>query len=575
MPAFASKPKPAALAGWVLVGLLSAAYLALSTRFPIWNFDDVHYYEFYKSTRWEGLRVLFFGTDIPEEYRTYSFSRCLQFVLLKLVGDRPIIFFGVMAVTHLVSSRLIYLNIRNLAADSKSFSAEGFGCSLIWLFSPFSIVGTFHHFSYLLMPFSMLMAYIFFTQSRSGPLPVWRATWLSTLLILICLSGEATLPALLAFLIFNLVQKARRRFSALQMAIAVSTLFAHHAWLDQVNSYATRTPRFSISLGELGVSAATNLRYFVASVGSLVAQGLNVNATSFEPYYPGLPIYSFAWKHVSLAFLVACAVLVAAMLAATKLFSAASKEGNVANVSACKPGISRRNFLIVGFFVLSLWALYLGMTVAGAKLYGGPFALQIRYGYVVIPASLCLIFLASRIWPVNRRVREFSWAIPSACVVFWLASQIIVAPRNAAQNDEILNAIAESHARGVRILTIEHPNFIVGEARIRTFGITNPFIHWGDSPFQQDWTTEVYLRTFLGVSIYRGDLVAWGDRNLIMVDGQLNLDRKLYASIGAASLGRVVVDYPVRDIRINYELQRAGSGVSPHGQPAGISSGDQ
>ena len=125
--------------------LFATIYLFFSVRYPQFNFDDLAINDTYAQDGFtSSLTTLFFGLDVPSEYRTYSFSRCLQFVLLKAFGENPFPFYLFMAATHLASAYLIFKLVSRLYLRSRR---DALGCALIWTFSPFSICHTFHHFT--------------------------------------------------------------------------------------------------------------------------------------------------------------------------------------------------------------------------------------------------------------------------------------------------------------------------------------------------------------------------------------------------------------------------------------------
>jgi len=171
--------------------------------------------------------------------------------------------------------------------------------------------------------------------------------------------------------------------------------------------------------------------------------------------------------------------------------------------------------------------------------------------------SLCLLLLAWRRLASASLIRGGSWAIPCVSVVCWFASQIVVAPLNEAQNSRIISLLNDAYDGGVRIIRIEHRNASGAATQTRPFGITNPFFRLGDSPFQQDWTTEAYLSKFMGLTLYHKPLV---DRDSQYFSTQEEspglIEKKAVASIGAESVGLIPINYRPDDVRIRYSSHR-------------------
>ena len=154
-----------------------------------------------------------------------------------MFGNTPFVFHALMSITHLASGLLVYLIFKGFTNTPSLFSPEGFGCSIIWIFSPFSIVGTFHHFSYLLLLFFALVAYIYIIELRAKNNAFMKDALISILLVAICLSGESTLPALLGYQAVKLYNRPCSTFFGLQIVIAASTLVLHYVALEYFNQY--------------------------------------------------------------------------------------------------------------------------------------------------------------------------------------------------------------------------------------------------------------------------------------------------------------------------------------------------
>ena len=489
---------------------LAIAYFFLVTRYPVWNFDDLYLLKF-KNLEWTQLKDVFLALDLPNEYRTYSFSRCLQVVLLKIFGDNPFPFYAIMAVTHLASGILIYSLVKRLKHSGIHAAFEGFGCAIIWVFSPFSICRTFHHYAYILLPFLFLVAYIYSFENGLIDSKVARRKPIAwVLLVLLCLSGEAILPAFFVYLTINILKKRDPWSAGLHIISTIAIIAWHYSILNSYNHYSSRDARFSMMIGDPG-TLVSNILYFSNSVKSALAQGLQLTTIGYEPYFPLFKSYSFAWKHSSYQFYLSTLVFLivgfAAILPVDSLFKIVRQDkpewttwiSRLFRRDVALSRVGSNELLFVLALILSLWSLYFGMCLSGAKLYGMPFAIQVRYGYVILPTALIFTFMLWR-HLANiigiRGLRIISWAIPCIVRISWLAHEINVAPLNSKQDQEIISLLNEASHSAIRVVSLEHNSYNQDDeffAKYRTFGITNPFIRWGDSPFQQDWTTGIYL----------------------------------------------------------------------------------
>lgn len=534
--------------------LLAILYLFFSVRYPVWNFDDISFVNKFLYKDWGTLKQIFLGIDLPTEYRTYSFSRCLQFVLLKVFGDQPLPFYFIMAVTHLATAFLIYKILVQLSSYGANFESEALGCAFIWIFSPFSICRTFHHFSYILFPFFLLLLYIFLVEKGfNGANTSCKKYFSGGLLFVLCLSGEAILPALICYLLIKIYQQRDAKFAGLSLLAIFATLLVHYTLLNSFNDYsARRVMRFSA--GSTDYSAVLlSLSYFGHSIVSALAQGFQLTAISYEPYYASLKSYSFAWSEASQGFIYASIALSTLILIATMPQKSATSISSPASLNR---QINNKILVAIVTIVLSLWSLYFAMSLAGSSLYGRPFSLQIRYGYVVLPVTFIAISLLWRRLPPFLGLnlfRPIPLVIPIVISLCWLAYQMNVAPLNAVQDRKITATLNDAFNDGVRVISIEQDGFKHDDVffnKYPQFGITNPFIRWGDSPFQQNWTVSEYLRHF-GLRLESRTYIDWNSENVLFwsIGSQPTLVNKSQVMlIGSKSLAQEPKNFPRNDL---------------------------
>lgn len=553
------------------ISLLAILYLLLSVRYPVWNFDDISFIiKFGDLEFWAGLKQIFLGLDLPSEYRNYSFVRCFQFVLLGFLGHNPLPFYIVMTITHLASAIYIYILISQLSITRAGLNIDAFGCALIWTFSPFSICHTFHHFSYILLPFFFFLVYIYLVEKRLGDAVNSNQIWPSSVLVFIlCLSGEGILLPLIAYLSIKIYQKSDAKFAGFHLLSVITTILAHYFLLRSFNNYSAEKMRFEVLFDFNALMI--NSSYFAESIKSAFMQGFQLTAVSYEPYYPLLKSYSFAWNDVSKQFVCLSVFLLILIIApvfraliVTSYYSKNRRSFEIVNMFLrIRNGLSNdrirpNGLLVLLIMLLSFWSLYFGMSFAGAKLYGHPFALQIRYGYVILPTTLLVVFLAWRHLSSlagQGVIRATSWIIPCLVCMSWLAYEINVAPLNAEQDKKIISILNDAAEDGVRVVSIAQNGFHEDGFfnKYPAFGITNPFVRWGDSPFQQNWTVSGYLGRFLGLRLELRPYIDWDSENVIFwsIGTRPELvNKSQFMLVGSKSLGSEPVSFPKNDLYV-------------------------
>lgn len=549
-----SRSPDSAFRWFVPLAIVGLVYFYLSTRYAIWNFDDLAFYGLTQHGRTPDLGFYFLGKDLPNEYRTYSLARVLQLQLMAWSGSSPYPLFAFMALIHLGSAALIYGIVRRHVPPVQGISSDALACALIWLFSPFSIAGTFHHFSYLLLPFFFLFAYILLTEhgAQFGK-KVWYHVALIAALVGACLTGETVIAPLLAFIVIKLFQGKRWRVAAAHGLTVVAVLVVHYLMLKAQRPQGVSGQRFKVSVPDFDAALAS-FQQFGASVGSAILQGLQITTISFEPYYPGLPVHSFAWQHLSAGFfaifVVVLGLVYASLRGSRPVASAASGAGPLVQPP-------RATFVLaVVVVVAASWSLYVFMMLAGARLYSSTFSLQIRYGYAVLPLSAIALYLIVRKLPMVGRLRlcDVAWVLPLAAVFFWLGAQFIANSTGGKQTRRTIEQLRAAKAAGVLIVSDVEQKW-AGTTAVRQFGLMNPFVRWGDTPLQQDWTTANYLYAFLGMEIGRAPFIRWDDRYALQVQpGErpilLPLTGK-FAQLKSRAPGPELQDYPLNDLEMS------------------------
>jgi hypothetical protein len=205
--------------------LLVVAYLANSVVI----YDDLYMPAYFSGIvsakgNLSGIWMIFTGADLPLEYRTYGVSRVLQFVLWNVVGAKSFVYPLIIATSQLATAFVLGSVLRRAHVSEPATLLV----ASAWLISPFSLTWTFHHYSYLILPFQLLVLTVFVFQRMQE---LRRKYLVAGMLGVGCaLTGEMQLPA--AFTTFLLVlilakDKGTRKAAGLSLFVFALSLALH------------------------------------------------------------------------------------------------------------------------------------------------------------------------------------------------------------------------------------------------------------------------------------------------------------------------------------------------------------
>jgi hypothetical protein len=192
--------------------------------------------------------TLFTGGDLLREYRTYGLSRLLQFSLWNVVGAKSHVYPFFIAASQLVTSFGLLAVLRRARVPE----AAALLVAVVWLISPFSVMWTFHHYSYLILPFQLLILTLFTFQR----LHVIRRRYLvAAMLGLGCaLTGEMQLPAVFSAFVLLLAfarDRETRRAAGLALSVFLLSLVLHRLHWSLFIRDDQLPQRFAFQLADL------------------------------------------------------------------------------------------------------------------------------------------------------------------------------------------------------------------------------------------------------------------------------------------------------------------------------------
>lgn len=209
------------------------------------------------------IGVLFSGMDLPNEYRTYGLSRVLQFLIWSVGGDRSFLFPLFIALSQLGTA----IALLHLARERGVDEPMSLAVATIWLIAPFSLTWAFHHYSYQILPFQIVVVTCW-ALGRVTTAPY--RYFLATLLGVACaLSGEGILltgPLALLFIALASSDKARLRLSIVAIAAMMIALISHHWFWSEFIQDTSHAQRFEATIGSGVVEKLPRILIPLASI---------------------------------------------------------------------------------------------------------------------------------------------------------------------------------------------------------------------------------------------------------------------------------------------------------------------
>jgi hypothetical protein len=121
-------------------------------------FDDLFFVEFFRALRHEpiggALLRVFLSTDLQGEYRLYGLSKIVHLLLFWVIDARPWAWSALIAGSQALAGYGLYRLLVQLAIDR----TIALLLAAVWIFSPFAATACFHHYSYLILPWQLIIA---------------------------------------------------------------------------------------------------------------------------------------------------------------------------------------------------------------------------------------------------------------------------------------------------------------------------------------------------------------------------------------------------------------------------------
>ncbi len=435
--------------------------------------------------------ILLTGMDMPYEYRTYGLSRALQFGISAVAGGQSFLFPLFVALSQLGTGVLLLLLLRERGVDEPMSLAV----ATAWLISPFAVNWCFHHYTYLILPFQIVVATCL-VLGRVTTAP-YRHVLAALLGVACALTGELQLiagPAALLFVALSSRDKERLRLSCLVIGAMIITLITHRWFWSVFIQSSSQSQRFEVNLPS---GHDEILRRAFAALTAI--------PKSLSEQFVGIVSSGFGWGILIgvLTGLVYWMVTIDGANIAGSDMHAKDSNSWSASVREWKLALA-----FLGVAVASL-AVYLVLSTLTGHLMA---TMPRRYGFV--PLSLLLIVFVIGTTVASTEVgisKRLSLAVAIGLIAS-LAGQLHVGaiPSTRADDASLTALLIESGGlrknyeqtgKGVLFFVSTDPQYLSAVANNATVGPKMGSLgerELLESPFAVYWTTQRYSKHILG-----------------------------------------------------------------------------
>jgi len=114
-------------------------------------------------------KKLFLATDLyPGEYRTYGLSRVLHYSIWLVAQENPYAWTGIIAGSQALSGLALHRLLQRMGCEQRMSQT----LSVMWILSPFAVTSCFHYYSYLILPYQLLIALCLFRGAIRIPVAI-------------------------------------------------------------------------------------------------------------------------------------------------------------------------------------------------------------------------------------------------------------------------------------------------------------------------------------------------------------------------------------------------------------------
>ena len=436
-----------------------------------------------------GIKYIFFGQDLGGwEFRLYGLSRLLHLLLYQIFGVHAWAYAAVIGAIQAACGWGLYRLLRAYQVEKVQAAV----CGLLWMYSPFATTSCFHHYSYLILPFQLiLLCALVLRAEHDDPESehwAWRAVS-GVIGLLLAYAGESHfITAGLVIVVVAFLTPSRRKLTSrlvdcLVPLVIIAAAVAVYRWEWTALVPSDGGVRFALMLpGWTQVWPRTS--QFSAALPASVFEQLRA-------------IFTFAGASALIAAGVAASGGTWILLRNGRLTAFRSLAVKPRPVDIALPAI-------LGLIALSSFGIFYILHIlspAGSGMVPFPR----RYGYV--PFTLVLILAGSCLSaPWMRRSVGAGPAVfyCLAVICTWIVLQTACLPVVRAQDRQVWNALAAAlnAKRDPSVLLVSGSTW--HDAGSREVDLDTPFLrrtHFPpifESPLTSYWWASGYAHVVLG-----------------------------------------------------------------------------
>jgi hypothetical protein len=409
---------------------------------------------------------LLFGADLQAEYRTYGISRVAHYILY-LAFERSLYLYPAFIWVSQVFSALVISRIFKFYGAAE---ASCLAISLAWLLTPFSVNWSFHHYTYALLPFQILLVACYFLLLKKSP-----SNFLMCVLgIALALTGEFHLVAVPIVLGIIYFERKRERMTVVPLFLMGGVFLFSIVSHRLVWGFFYQNPEF-----------AQRFSFETLDFPSMFFRsGLALRSIWLSLYEQLLLIGSGE---------VLTGVLVGLVLAAICYFI-------FPKVKEDDSSFKKSNILFWIFLSVAVASLfvYFAVGIFTGQVHG---VMPRRYGYGAF-SSLGVALIIAGILLLKRHSRIISAVAIFFVSAFAAQAALVVIPNSRKVDKSIISSLEEAikdgkeKSQGSFIYVSNLDQYQIGVADGATPGVRRDDVtatEFIQSPFYVYWTTHYYL----------------------------------------------------------------------------------
>lgn len=464
----AIKPYMVFIMGAILYGcvraFLAETYVLDDTEY-LRNFEN-NYAEMGNSMM-KALLAVLFNADVlayTGDFRTYGISRFFHACIMLLFGNSCRVYAFLIGFIHVMSGYLVYKILVFLLKNNDAI----FFATLVYVFSPFAKVQSFHHFTYLMLPLYILLGYIYWELKQKNGTK--KETYAKGLIISMCwiilivFTGEHTLPMLFCVLTLFCIDelaKERRVEIVRYVVLMVWEVFLFVGWYVFYNAFINKAKTTRFAFGKIAIKEGIK-DYFLSASNALKSfLQIPMEFTATVRTHIGRIEIGKNSIICAICLVIIFAIIVIGIRKMTRNNTVIQDEQ------------------VKGLLPLIIFAISSGVVYVALEIFTQCYSMPSRYFYVTLTLLLVLLVVIAFRLLGREKAKLLAVPIVLICVlenVFWCS---VILYETKETDKEIVSFFDEAEKRGYKDVVIFNSGYAWKQA------LTNSNTYAGDSAF--DW----------------------------------------------------------------------------------------